>query len=323
MGRLTWNARILSLGATTAMLALTLGCVSQDRNALPPALGHDMETASTLPPWTGMPSSWKKLGEIDSWLKTDHAYTSTFWNLEGRLQLAEGRLEFASSDLKGTAPTGTMRERVLTAHVGFQRVLSNGQATAGQVERADAGKLGAERLLTGVSASTAPATAIITRGQWGASATIPHRLDQNGSRYEYITLHHSAMPNPPQLSGSLADSAAAVRQIQRGHMVGTEKMGDIGYHFLVDPFGRVFQGRDVTYQGAHAGGTNNRRNLGICLIGNFDLERPTAEALGSLNSLVNQLRGSYGIPAHKVVGHSRWKNTACPGKHLATWLDKH
>ena len=270
-----------------------------------------------------MPPSWEKLGEIESWLRTDDAYGSTFWNLEGRLQLAEGRLEFASGDLKGTAPTGAMRERVLSAHVGFQRVLASGGATDGQVERADSGKLSAERLLTGVSASTAPATTVITRGQWGAGATIPSRLNQNGSRYEYITLHHSAMPNPPYLSGNLADSATAVRQIQRAHMVGPEQMGDIGYHFLIDPFGRVFQGREITYQGAHAGGTNNRRNVGICMIGNFEFERPTSAALGSLNSLVTQLRTSYGIAPHKVVGHSRWKNTACPGKHLASWLQEH
>jgi len=323
MGRLTRNARILSLGAAAAVLALTSGCVTQDRRSLPPALGLELEQTSTVPPWTGMSPSWEKLGEIESWLKGDLAYHSTFWNLEGRLQLAEGRLEFSSNDLKGAAPTGPMRERVLSAHVGFQRVLSNGGATDGQIQRADAGKLGAERLLTGVSASTAPASTVITRGQWGAGATIPSRLDQNGSRYEYITVHHSAMPDPPRLSGNLADSASAVRTIQRAHMVGPEKMGDIGYHFLIDPFGRVFQGREITYQGAHSGGANNRRNLGVCLIGNFEYERPTKAALGALTSLVNQLRSSYGIPAQKVVGHSRWKNTACPGKHLATWLREH
>jgi hypothetical protein len=61
-------------------------------------------------------------------------------------------------------------------------------------------------------------------------------------------------------------------------------------------------------------------NIGICLIGNFDRERPTSQALTALDSLVSQLRSNWKIPASGIRGHSDWKTTDCPGRYLRAWV---
>jgi N-acetyl-anhydromuramyl-L-alanine amidase AmpD len=129
------------------------------------------------------------------------------------------------------------------------------------------------------------------------------------------------MAAPRALSGAVQDSAGAVRDIQHAHM-NVQSYGDIGYHFLIDPYGRVFEGRQLSWQGAHAGGQNNVENIGVCVIGNFERERPTRAALASLDRLVDELSQTYAIDERNVVPHSHWKNTACPGRNLESWLSQ-
>ena len=99
--------------------------------------------------------------------------------------------------------------------------------------------------------------------------------------------------------------------------------GDIGYHYLIDPAGRVWAGRSLDYQGAHARGSNNIANIGICLLGNFDDERPRPTALRSLASLLGALRERHDIPAFRVYGHCDFCVTACPGRHLSSWVGRY
>jgi hypothetical protein len=44
-------------------------------------------------------------------------------------------------------------------------------------------------------------------------------------------------------------------------------LGDIGYHYIVDRSGAIWQGRRIRYQGAHARGSANNGNIGIVLLG--------------------------------------------------------
>ena len=96
--------------------------------------------------------------------------------------------------------------------------------------------------------------------------------------------------------------------------------GDIGYHFVIDPYGRVLEGRDLTFQGAHARGDNNVKNVGICLIGNFDQTKPSEAALTALRRLVDDVRSKYRIPRTLVYGHRDLRGTRCPGENLARWV---
>src|SRR5204863_4252642 len=68
--------------------------------------------------------------------------------------------------------------------------------------------------------------------------------------------------------------------------------------------------------GAHAKTADNRFNdfgIGICLVGNFDEQRPSAEQIRSLSKLVAFLMKTYHIPPDRVLGHSDTKPTDCPG----------
>jgi hypothetical protein len=162
---------------------------------------------------------------------------------------------------------------------------------------------------------------VIARATWGAMAAKPALMDKNVGGYSRITVHHSADAHPVELDGSAARTYEAARDIQRAHMNGKEThYGDIGYHFLIDPSGRVLEGRKLMWQGAHAKGDNNVRNVGICLIGNFDEDKPTQDALNALKSLLEDLRKTYDIDRQMVYGHRDLRGTRCPGENLARWL---
>src|SRR5207237_563410 len=60
----------------------------------------------------------------------------------------------------------------------------------------------------------------------------------------------------------------------------------------------------------------NEFGIGICLVGNFDVQRPTADQTRSLARLTAYLMKTYHIPASRVLGHGDTKPTDCPGHHL-------
>lgn len=67
--------------------------------------------------------------------------------------------------------------------------------------------------------------------------------------------------------------------------------------------------------GAHSGhAVFNSRGIGICLIGNFEVSRPTVKQLAAVKRLVRVLAVRHQIPEDRVIGHSAVKATSCPGK---------
>jgi len=266
-----------------------------------------------VPAWAGRPASADKLEDLETWLAGEGLGYEDYWLIEGELQLAEGRAHLAR-DREGAK---FARDR---ARAGFESVHGNARATDGQRQRAELGLQG----LAAPVASAVPASfgALVARTRWGAQPPNPRLLDPAADPWRWITVHHSAMPGHRPASLALEDSAAALREIQAAHMNG-EGFGDIGYHYLIDGAGRVFAGRDLRYQGAHAGDEANRGNLGICLLGNFEEERPTAQALASLDALIAEFSERYHIPPGHVKPHGYWKSTACPGRHLLDHLARY
>jgi N-acetyl-anhydromuramyl-L-alanine amidase AmpD len=154
--------------------------------------------------------------------------------------------------------------------------------------------------------------AIENRSAWAPAAENRGNLEPMGQPRR-VTIHHSAMyfrDTRPSVC------AAQIQHIQKEHM-GNRGYGDIGYHFLIDPAGRIWQGRDMKWQGAHASGINNRQNIGICVLGNFLRGRggqgPNPAQLGAMRTLVRQLMQQYGFGADEVHCHSDFKPTECPG----------
>ena len=106
-----------------------------------------------------------------------------------------------------------------------------------------------------------------------------------------------------------------MRAIQRWHLA--RGWATIGYHFVVSPSGRIFRGRPVDRLGAHVLG-HNAGTVGICLMGNFETERPTPAALRSLDTTCRRLvPGGSSVP---LLGHRDHRGHRAPRARAATSL---
>ena len=131
--------------------------------------------------------------------------------------------------------------------------------------------------------------------------------------WRWIVIHHSATPT---------GGAMAFDKMHR-----SKGWDEMGYHFVIGNGtdtrdGQVEVGGRWPRQkwGAHAKTADNRFNdfgIGVCLVGNFDLARPSDQHVRSLSKLVAHLMRTYRIPAERVVGHGdTGRATECPGRML-------
>jgi hypothetical protein len=122
-----------------------------------------------------------------------------------------------------------------------------------------------------------------------------------------LVVHHSAR-----------DVNDGAHEIQRLHME-LNGFADIGYHFVIDAEGIIYEGRPITARGAHTGGRNTG-TIGVVLLGNFEELEPTPAQLESLEELGRCLRDTY-VLTH-LAGHRDFQPgvTVCPGKNLAAYL---
>jgi len=153
------------------------------------------------------------------------------------------------------------------------------------------------------------------RGEWGARP-IAGAYDAM-KPVTRITVHHSA-------ELTYAESAAAVgadlRDMQASHQA---KWADLGYHFVIDPSGGIWEGRALKWQGAHEGAGLNQGAIGICLMGNFEKQPlPSAQTAG-LARLLDALCVQFGIDGAHLKTHRevRQDPTDCPGAPLQHWMD--
>lgn len=126
-----------------------------------------------------------------------------------------------------------------------------------------------------------------------------------------ITLHHEGWT--AVTFTDLATTAHRLESIRHAHRA--RGWADIGYHYVIDRAGRVWQGRDVRFQGAHVR-DHNEHNLGIMCLGNFDIERPSDAQLRTLCDTTRYFRRKYNVPIHLVKTHQEINPTACPGKTM-------
>lgn len=130
--------------------------------------------------------------------------------------------------------------------------------------------------------------------------------------WKWVVVHHSATP------------AGSAPQFDRSHRA--KGWDELGYHFVIgngtgSKDGQIEVGSRWTTQkwGAHARTADQQYNnygIGICLVGNFEMERPTAAQVRSLSRLSAYLMRTYRIPAAHVIGHGETKATNCPGRFL-------
>jgi putative cell wall-binding protein len=150
----------------------------------------------------------------------------------------------------------------------------------------------------GTLAAAASRPAIVTRAGWGADESISSGPSV-ASTVTHVVVHHTASTN----SYSAAEAPAQVRGFQRYHVL-SNGWSDIGYNFLIDRYGVIYEGRrgsiDQAVIGAHAAGFNTR-SIGVSLIGDFTSQAPTSAALASLRRLLAWKMGAYGIDPTDTV----------------------
>ncbi|WP_329297349.1 peptidoglycan recognition protein family protein [Streptomyces sp. NBC_00659] len=190
------------------------------------------------------------------------------------------------------------------------------------------------------AASASAAYTLLSRAAWGADETLRYTDGTELWPPEYypvqtLTVHHT------DDGSSDPDPAAVVRAIYRNDTVG-KGYGDIGYHFLIDRNGLVYEGRwsgtDGTaahdsagrlVTGAHVQGYNTG-NIGIALLGTLTTTPPSTAARTALVQLLADLAARHALaPTGKVLylnpvsgvsraapvigGHRNWADTDCPG----------
>lgn len=158
----------------------------------------------------------------------------------------------------------------------------------------------------------------IPRSQWARAEPIMSKINPMAG-IDRITVHHEGWREV--WTSDFRSTAALIEHDRIAHL-GMFNAGDIGYHFIIDRAGRVWQGRDVRYQGAHVR-ANNEHNLGVMVLGNFDLQSPSEAQLTTLRDTLIKLRRQYKVPVNRIYTHQELKSTECPGTALQpkmVWL---
>jgi len=154
------------------------------------------------------------------------------------------------------------------------------------------------------------------RAQWTSHQPIIAQTNPM-VRIESITVHHDGMS--PVSIRTQADAADRIEMIRSSH-VDHRGWADIGYHLVVDPQGRVWQARPINLQGAHVK-DHNPRNLGILVLGNFEIQHPTPQATKTLDRLLAHQSKTHRVPLSKIRTHREWASTACPGRNLQAHMN--
>jgi len=185
---------------------------------------------------------------------------------------------------------------------------------------------------------------IVPRSAWDPHNRCRPRVPARYGRVDFAVVHHTE-----SLSAySPAQSAAIVLGICLFHRNGND-WNDIGYDYLVDRFGTVFEGRaggiEQPVIGAHSGGWNTM-STGVAMIGSYTLETPPPTALGALERLLAWRLSLAGVPAQgsvvdrsiggergvnrhrrgalvrfpRIAGHRDADFTTCPGGALYVLL---
>ncbi len=162
---------------------------------------------------------------------------------------------------------------------------------------------------------------VISREEWGARP--PESGYSNHPYFRKLTLHHAA----GWAAKSLDEGKAAVKSIQEFHQDG-RGWSDIGYHFLVDMAGNIYQGRPETVLGAHVGGANTG-NIGVCALGCYHPpetswpcdDEMTYATEKSLIHLYSWIADTYGVDPNVLKGHRDYfGTTSCPGDNVWSML---
>lgn len=156
-------------------------------------------------------------------------------------------------------------------------------------------------------------TNIITRAEWGARRRKGTAEKVAPEKRTATMVHYSTGEELGR-----EDTYEWVRQIQAHHM-DANGWSDIGYNFLVDREGRIFEGRGWDVIGAHCADYNTPA-VGVCFLGDDD---PGQDVPDVARFAILELHAEHEARAgHDLerLGHRDKFATACPGDELYGWF---
>ena len=230
-------------------------------------------------------------------------------------------------------PTGQSTSAV-TAQSITPASFSTAETTARPASTVPAAVPAALPVATSANGLPVPVT---TRAEWGANASYMS-WDPDYASAGHVVVHHTAGTN----NYSAGQSASIVRGIYYYHAV-TLDWGDIGYNFLIDKYGTVFEGRSGSLAapagrmsvGAHARGVNTG-TMGLSMMGDYSSVSPSDAQLSSVGKMagwflrragITDANGWAGlnvwtteryqagstISMPRILGHRDVGYTSCPG----------
>ncbi|MYQ45075.1 N-acetylmuramoyl-L-alanine amidase [Streptomyces sp. SID4985] len=164
--------------------------------------------------------------------------------------------------------------------------------------------------------STVPRPVIVPRSGWNADESIsPEAPAYIDGKIKAVVVHHTASTN----DYTCAEAPSIINAIYAYDVTGLG-WKDLGYNFVVDKCGTIYEGRkggvDLPVVGAHAYGFNSQ-TTGIAVLGTYVDAPPPMAALTSVARLAAWKLGQYGVQPDATVTLT----TALPGQNLAgrTW----
>lgn len=156
------------------------------------------------------------------------------------------------------------------------------------------------------------------RDEWCPNGNCPPNPSPSMTNVKFLIVHHSAGSNQS------SDWSAVVRSIWDYH-VNTLGWSDVGYNWLVDPEGNLYEGRGQGVLGAHFCGTNSN-TMGVCMIGTYTNVQPQDTAVQTLTKMLawnsceedidplgSANHSGSGLTLDRISGHRDGCATECPG----------
>src|SRR5438552_3924395 len=188
-----------------------------------------------------------------------------------------------------------------------------------------------------------PVPPIVTRAQWGANESLRKSGQSYDTRIYKIVVHHTGTPN------DVRDYAGLCRGILANETSG--EYIDIAYNWLIDPNGRIYEGRwaqdypsGVPHTGENLGANvrgahaiyHNSNTIGIALMGTYDTIAPSPAMLEALVTVLAWKCARWGIDPvgrgsylasngalenlFNICGHRDTSATDCPGQRVEPML---
>ncbi len=176
------------------------------------------------------------------------------------------------------------------------------------------------------AATYTPRPQIYSRAQWGADESM-----RDKSSLHYFEVHAGFVHHTVNANDYTRDEVPGILRSIYAYHTQSRGWSDIGYNFLVDRFGRIWEGRyggiDRPVVGAHTL-NYNEYSFAMSAIGNYDIKQPSQAMVQAYGALFAWKLSLHGVDASStqqwvgskdfeaINGHRDAASTACPGKYL-------